>query len=223
MPSEAGAARFEGLTAALQLAAAPGIPLLRDDVIIPTIDAQRGGIIRPRIRHVRVTAVTGALAAASMTGSLRVVPDPGFTWRLLRASAYVRNNTAGAQPREPTYRNLTYADIRITGMASRAAAPPIGGAGALEVCEEARALVSHTDAAAVAIADARITDDFDLLVTWTGAARGTWVGDLLLADSGELVSQSSVEFYFRRTPAAADVDKYVLCLSFLAAPRGMIP
>lgn len=221
---EAGNARWEGVQAALQLTPTPGLPALRSDVLVPTLDAQTAGIIPPRVRHVRVSALTGALTNASMTASLRLMPKPGWVWRLLRLHAYVRNNTAGAQPREPTLRNLTYADLRVNGaQLSRTAPAPVGAAGAVEICEEVAAGVSHSDAAAVAVDAARITDDYDLLTTWTGAARGTWTGDLLLDHRGELAGLSSVEFYFRRTPTAADVDRYVLCASILALPLGMVP
>jgi len=225
MPS-AGAARWEGVTAALQLTPAPELPELRSDVIVPTIDAVQAGIVRPRVRNVRVACLTGALAAASMTSSLRVFPAPGFVWRLLRAQAYVRSNTL-SPAREPTLRNLTAASLRLNGLGSRPIAESIqiGSNGAVSVADEVAAIVAHSDAAAVVVDRPVNAADADELVAWTGAARGTFNGPPLIIGEldGDLTGQSSIEFYYRRTPGAGDVDRVVLCLSFLAAPKGMLP
>lgn len=223
----ADAARWEGVTAALQLTPAPDLPELRSDVIVPTLDAMQAGVIRPRVRNVRVAALTGALAAASMTSSLRVFPAPGFVWRLMRASAYVRNNVLAANPREPAYRDLTAASLRVNGLGSRPAAESfaVGASGAISVADEVAAIVAHSDAAAVAVDRPVVTTDYDELVAWTGAARGTFNGPPILVGElpGDLTGGGSVEFYYRRTPGAGDVDRVVMCLSFLAAPTGMLP
>lgn len=223
----ADAARWEGVTAALQLTPSPELPDLRADVIVPTIDVVQGGIVRPRVRNVRVVALTGALAAASMTSSLRVFPAPGFVWRVLRVQAYVRNNTLAGNPREPTLRNLTAASIRLNGLGSRPIAESfaVGSNGGVSVADEVAAVIAHSDAAAVVIDRPTNTTDSDELANWTGAARGTYAGPPLLVGElpGDLTGQSSIEFYYRRTPAAADVDRVVMVLSIVAAHAGMIP
>lgn len=221
----ANRADLQQLQAALQLSPPPKLPEFVPEIFI-SADAHRSGIIRPRLRSIVVTASTGALAAASMTGTLRVTPAPGFAWRLLRASAYVRNTTAGAQPREPTMRNLTYADLRTRGRLT----PPLAnmvavdGSGALLVDEELAGAATVSDAGGIALAASRISDDFDQLVTWTGAARGTWAGEVYLAGyRTPNAGQSAVEFYWRRTPGAGDLDTAVLALTYVATHEGMIP
>lgn len=225
MPRADGA-RWQGVTAALQLTPSPELPELRSDLIVPTLDVVTSGVIRPRIRHVRAQALTGALAAVATTGSLRIFPAAGFTYRLLRLHAYVMADTPAAQPREPTYRNLTYADLRLNGPHWSDDNNPVAGARLLGrlTSEEAGFAAAHTQGGVgVTITQPRLSDCFDRLATWTGAGPGQWVGNLLFDQPYDAEQQSLIEFYFRRTPAAADIDRYTFCASFTAAPLGMIP
>jgi hypothetical protein len=122
-------------------------------------------------------------------------------------------------------RNLTFADIRVRGKLSGAAADlPAVGANAAQVDEELAAAVTISDAGGVALAAGRISDDFDQLVTWTGAARGTFAGEVYIAGFRDpFAGQAAVEFYWRRTPAGADLDTAVLNLTYVATHEGMIP
>lgn len=220
----ANAAAVQQLQTALQLTPPPALPEYRADIFV-SADLQRSGIVRPRLRVLTISAATGALAAASMTGTLRVSPAPGFTWRVLRAQAYVRDTNAGAEPREATLRNLTFADIRTRGQLSDAAARlPAVGANALLENEEVAAAAQISGAGFITLAEARLTDDYDQLVTWTGAARGTFAGELYLTGFRDpLPGSAALEFYWRRTPAAADLDTAVLSMTYLACVEGMIP
>lgn len=175
--------------------------------VLPTIDVARAGGIYSPVRVARLSYITGALAAAAYTASIRVGSLQAI--KLLRARAYVRVDTTAVR------RTLTTAVLKLN-------ARYFGGDTGLPA-----ELIARVDADLVAADPAIKSIDFDTLASVAAASTDlTWDGEIHLPqldvvnDTTLAEGEAPLEFTYTRTANAGEIDKAVLILHYLVAPRG---